>query len=173
MTSCEATGPNLFSSKESCVKKCGIPPINCYTCFISPNEKEGRCILTHPVKTGTNEPVDKCSDSPNAFSTMEECRRACVQKGPVTPVAKCWAIQNSESCKCTYGEAIGPHGPLQSCEQSKGFYNTQSGCVKACEAEHQKVKNYTWLWILLGVGGGIFLLLIIGIILYFVLKKNE
>ena len=171
MTSCEAAEPNLFSSKKGCVKKCAKPPIDCYTCFINPGEQRGKCILTHPVKTGTNEPVDKCEDSPNTFSTAKECQKACVQKGPVNPVAKCWAVQDSETCKCTYGEAVGPDGPLQSCSPSEGFYNTKEKCVQTCKGEHSTSVK---IWIILGVITGVLLLLfVVGVILYFLWKRKQ
>ncbi len=168
MTSCEASGAGVYTTKKQCLKKCGTPPINCYTCFIQPGQTKGQCILTHPVKTGTNKPVDKCSDSPNTFATMAECRKECTGTGPVVPVAKCWAIKNSETCDCTYGDAFGPLGPVQSCNPKQGFYKTQDSCIKACK-EEKKPKDDTKLWIVIGViVGAIALLLIIGLVLFFV-----
>ena len=169
MSSCETSGAGIYTTKEECLKKCGTPPINCYTCFIQPGQSEGQCILTHPVKTGTNEPVDKCSDSPNTFATMAECRKECTGTGPVTPVAKCWAIKNSETCDCAYGEAFGPHGPMQSCNPKQGFYNTQNSCIKAC-----KPKKDDKLWIIIGtIVGIVVLLLIIGLVLFFVWRHRK
>lgn len=161
----------LFSTRKKCIQGCGGPPpgVACYKCDIQPGESRGRCIEVHPSDPVTRDPLKKCPQWPNIFPTRKECQDKCTSVGPVDPVAICWT--SDSECKCQKGQAEGPHGPLSSCDPNLGFYNTQGECVKACE--DRKPDDSRTLWIVLGVVGGVLLLLIIiGVILYFVWRRS-